>query len=142
MLKAIETRYKGYLFRSRTEARWAVFFDMLNLNWEYENEGYELGDVRYLPDFFIKDTGSFIEIKGSLPVPSEMRKLTRLAEESNKMCFLVVGNPYTRNIDCYHTVFTSGNGYQNDRYTLWEYGITRYFDDSLFNDVKSYKFHK
>jgi hypothetical protein len=25
--KAIETHYKGYRFRSRLEARWAVFFD-------------------------------------------------------------------------------------------------------------------
>lgn len=50
--RAIETRYKGYRFRSRLEARWAVFFDALGLRWEYEPEGFELpGGVRYLPDF-------------------------------------------------------------------------------------------
>ena len=27
-IKAIETYYKGYRFRSRLEARWAVFFDL------------------------------------------------------------------------------------------------------------------
>ena len=32
-IKAIETSYKGYLFRSRLEARWAVFFDALGLVW-------------------------------------------------------------------------------------------------------------
>lgn len=26
-IKAIDTYYKGYRFRSRLEARWAVFFD-------------------------------------------------------------------------------------------------------------------
>ena len=26
-IKAIQTEYNGYLFRSRLEARWAVFFD-------------------------------------------------------------------------------------------------------------------
>lgn len=26
-IKAIDTIYKGYKFRSRLEARWAVFFD-------------------------------------------------------------------------------------------------------------------
>lgn len=31
-MKAIETRYKGYRFRSRLEARWAVFFDALGLS--------------------------------------------------------------------------------------------------------------
>ena len=51
-IKAIETRYKGYLFRSRLEARWAVFFDALGIKWEYEPEGVVLPDgTRYLPDF-------------------------------------------------------------------------------------------
>jgi hypothetical protein len=30
-IKAIETRYKGYRFRSRLEARWSVFFDAMEL---------------------------------------------------------------------------------------------------------------
>jgi hypothetical protein len=41
-IKAIETIYKGYRFRSRLEARWAVFFDALEIDWEYEKEGYVL----------------------------------------------------------------------------------------------------
>lgn len=53
-IKAIETSYKGYRFRSRLEARWAVFFDALGLRWEYEPEGFELRNgLRYLPDFRI-----------------------------------------------------------------------------------------
>ena len=32
--KAIETKYKGFRFRSRLEARWAVFFDALGIEWE------------------------------------------------------------------------------------------------------------
>ena len=50
----IQTEYKGYLFRSRLEARWAVFFDALGVKWEYEPEGYDLGDgLLYLPDFLL-----------------------------------------------------------------------------------------
>ena len=53
-LKAIPTAYNGYSFRSRLEARWAVYFDTIGLKWEYEVEGYELSDGRrYLPDFVI-----------------------------------------------------------------------------------------
>ena len=53
-LKPIETYYNGYRFRSRLEARWAVFFDALGIKWEYEPEGYELpGGIRYLPDFYL-----------------------------------------------------------------------------------------
>lgn len=51
MIKAIETRYKGYRFRSRLEARWAVFFDALGFKWEYEPEGFHTPEGPYLPDF-------------------------------------------------------------------------------------------
>lgn len=56
-IKAIETKYKGYQFRSRTEARWAVFFDELELHWVYEPEGFELETGWYLPDFFVSLKG-------------------------------------------------------------------------------------
>lgn len=52
--RAIETVYKGYKFRSRLEARWAVFFEALGLDWTYEPEGFDLGGVWYLPDFKVK----------------------------------------------------------------------------------------
>lgn len=70
MIKAIETRYKGYHFRSRLEARWAVFFDTLGVPWEYEPEGYGRGADQYLPDFRLWrgsrrfPEGLFVEVKG------------------------------------------------------------------------------
>ena len=76
-IKAIETTYKGYRFRSRLEARWAVFFDTLGIPWKYENEGYEkevdtvdgIKNLRYLPDFFLPSRwgkgGMFVEVKGN-----------------------------------------------------------------------------
>lgn len=54
----ITTQYRGYHFRSRLEARWAVFFDTLRLSWEYEPEGFQCEDgTRYLPDFRIQYPG-------------------------------------------------------------------------------------
>lgn len=51
-LVAIPTKYKGYQFRSRLEARWAGFFDLMGVSWEYEPEGFMLPSGRqYLPDF-------------------------------------------------------------------------------------------
>lgn len=59
MIKAIETVYKGYRFRSRLEARWAVFFDACGYDWEYEVEGYHLPcGTYYLPDFRISGKDS------------------------------------------------------------------------------------
>ena len=69
MIKPIETVYKGYKFRSRLEARWAVFFDSLGIKWQYELEGFDLGEAGwYLPDFFIttENEGTwYIEVKPS-----------------------------------------------------------------------------
>jgi len=71
-IKAIETRYAGCRFRSRLEARWAVFFDAAGIKWEYETEGYEIDGIGYLPDFKTGGQsvdlhlhGTFVEVKGS-----------------------------------------------------------------------------
>lgn len=51
-MKVIPTAYAGCRFRSRLEARWAVFFDAVGVAWQYEPEGYDLGGAGwYLPDF-------------------------------------------------------------------------------------------
>ena len=72
-MKAIETIYKGYRFRSRLEARWAVFFDAIRAEWEYEPEGFVLNDgSKYLPDFLLHNVSGrgasemYVEIKGVL----------------------------------------------------------------------------
>jgi len=73
-VQAIETFYAGYKFRSRLEARWAVFFDSLNIEWQYEPEGFERSEFdddnnlqivdRYLPDFYLPKTETWVEVKG------------------------------------------------------------------------------
>lgn len=65
-MKAIDTKYKGYKFRSRLEARWAVFFDQMGIPWEYEVEGFDLDGLRYLPDFWLPLHEVWVEIKGHL----------------------------------------------------------------------------
>ena len=98
-IKPIQTEYKGYKFRSRLEARWAVFFDACGVDWEYEPEGYDLGEgVYYLPDFLLHDVklrhnscaDLYIEVKG------QMNKEDRLKIQSFGKPFnrplLVVGN--------------------------------------------------
>jgi len=99
-IKAIETRYKGYRFRSRLEARWAVFFDAFPLRWEYEHEGYDLGDAGfYLPDFYLPDLegGTYVEVKpddGYLD--GYEKKFLTLTEQTGKKLLLAVGIPDQR----------------------------------------------
>lgn len=62
-IKAIETEYKGYKFRSRLEARWAVFFDATGIQYEYEVEGFKKGTACYLPDFYLPEEDMYVEVK-------------------------------------------------------------------------------
>lgn len=96
-IKPIETAYAGHRFRSRLEARWAVFFDTLGISWEYEPQGYELGGGsytgsapggtgywpirRYLPDFWLTDFSVWVEVKGQIDV-ADMLNLGSMAYDS------------------------------------------------------------
>lgn len=65
-IKAIETSYKGLKFRSRLEARVALFLDKCAIAWEYEPEGY-VTKTEYNPDFYLPDFDTWIEVKGKRP---------------------------------------------------------------------------
>lgn len=71
----IPTSYRGYRFRSRLEARWAVFFDRMGIEYLYEPEGTVINSRRlnwgtgvdsywYLPDFYLPSFGLWAEVKG------------------------------------------------------------------------------
>ena len=93
-MKAIETRYRGYRFRSRLEARWAVYFDALKLEWQYEPQGYDLGDgVRYLPDFWLPQVRMWGEVKPEPFVPDELDKARRLHAQTGNPVLLLIGPP-------------------------------------------------
>ena len=64
-ITAIETSYQGCRFRSRLEARWAVFFDRAGVAWQYEPQGFAIGGRPYLPDFLLPDSGTWVEVKGA-----------------------------------------------------------------------------
>lgn len=77
-VRALETPVNGILYRSRLEARWALFFSYLRIPFEYEWQGYQLNSgARFLPDFWLPQTtlrgwnhrdaptGLFVEIKAT-----------------------------------------------------------------------------
>jgi hypothetical protein len=59
-IAAIPTLYRGRMYRSRLEARWAAFFD--RLGWKHEYEPFDLG--AWSPDFAITEPfDALIEVK-------------------------------------------------------------------------------
>ena len=62
--RGIPTLYRGTRFRSRVEARWAAFFDLIAWPWHYEP--FDLNG--YIPDFVLSfEAGPLlVEVKGAL----------------------------------------------------------------------------
>jgi hypothetical protein len=105
-IKSIDTVYNGFKFRSRLEARWAVFFDSLSIKYDYEKEGFDLDGEWYLPDFWVNNWNCWIEIKpeiikyrDSIEIDNkDMEKIFRLcrklSDKSNKVVLLITGSPW------------------------------------------------
>lgn len=90
-LQVLPTVYRGIEFRSRLEARWAVFLSELGIGYHYEPEGYRLASGNYLPDFYIPAQDCFLEIKPDQPSDLEVAKCSELASSSGKEVFLLFG---------------------------------------------------
>jgi hypothetical protein len=95
-IRPIETQYKGYRFRSRLEARWAVFFDALGLPWEYEPEGFETPAGRYLPDFRVTSPDGFVvyvEVRPTNELEIRVHALNEVLAGTRAHCQFVWGDP-------------------------------------------------
>ena len=96
MIKPIETIYRGYRFRSRLEARWAVFFDAMGIRYEYEPEGFYMSSgEQYLPDFYLPDFNYFAEIKGqSENLICDIKKMKQFVLEKKTALIILSNIPY------------------------------------------------
>lgn len=100
-IKAIQTKYKGYNFRSRLEARWAVFFDAIKTNWQYEPEGFDLGEAGlYLPDFYLEDIDCWAEVKAKPLNQAERSKAFALSSFTNKPVIELLSIPEPQGNKC------------------------------------------
>lgn len=71
-IRAKPTKYCGVQFRSRTEAKYCMLFNMFDVPWTYESKRFHLPSGSYLPDFYLPSWNTWIEIKGPSPTNGEM----------------------------------------------------------------------
>jgi len=104
MIKAIDTKFDGHYFRSRLEARWAVFFNELGYAYQYEKEGFKLSNgVWYLPDFYIPSLHLWIEVSSPENIYDKIGKLQLLSYGfKNDFVMLADGVPVDRLYRCWH----------------------------------------
>lgn len=123
---AIETRFHGVTYKSREEARWAVFFESLGIDAKYEPEGFELilNRMRYLPDFYLPEQDYIIEIKTEVPNKDARLKANILRNYTEKDVFLFykIPNPWA-----------SEGVLETDGALVWEaYGSPGHYDDGYY----------
>jgi len=98
-----QTHYDGHHFRSLQEARFACFFNELEIDYTYEPDTYEFpltetspllpthpsNSVKYIPDFYLPTYDTFIEVKGKYPLPIECFKAWALSKQTNKQVIIM-----------------------------------------------------
>lgn len=93
-MKAIETIYRRTPFKSRLEARWAVYLHTMGFTYDYEYEGYDLDEAGwYLPDFWLPHVQMWAEVKPIEFTPKELKKLKALVMFTQKPALMLVGTP-------------------------------------------------
>jgi hypothetical protein len=107
-LQPADTHYAGYHFRTRLEARWAVFFDALGADWEYEPQAFELRPLpaaedrraepeddlhlgRHLPSFWLPGQKAWFDAIRQEPEKEALLRLTRFAALADDRAFVAVG---------------------------------------------------
>lgn len=142
-LQAIPTTYKGFRCRSRLEARWLVFFDSMEIEYQYEPEGFQTGDgKRYLPDLYLPVVDAFAEIKPiGAQISGELLKCQEfvMAGMGKKILFLV-GPPDFKPYLMFHRIeLPDGNESWVTNSSLdIHFKPHRYFDEHrLFEDFCS-----
>lgn len=90
-ITAIPTEYSGQVFRSRTEARFARWCDSWAVRWHYEPEGFNIGGVQYLPDFYLPECKTIVEVKPPI-FAEELHKVMAMEEACRdySVSFLIV----------------------------------------------------
>jgi hypothetical protein len=79
-------------YKSRLEARWAVFFDILGVETLYEYEGYQLPSGWYLPDFYVPLMDAWFEVKPTEFTKHEDQLCEELSTVTQQRVVMLSGN--------------------------------------------------
>jgi hypothetical protein len=136
MIKPIETVYKGYRFRSRLEARWAVFLDKFGITYQYEMEGFKLENgMGYLPDFWLPKVNLllgeyprdiYFEVKPKTDLEKWVtEKIVTFSGGVKDGIIVCFGDPWIDTRVCYIVGNPNGTFFASDcKFAIWKKGET------------------
>jgi hypothetical protein len=123
---AVQTRFGGVEYRSRTEAQWSTILMEHGVRYEYEPIKFLFDLVApddwifsrtYIPDFWLPDLKLWLEVKPHAPNLIEYRKAALLAECTGTGVLVTTGGPvesdamvFVKNLNDIEIVSTVANG--------------------------------
>lgn len=125
-IEARETIYNGIKFRSRLEAKWACFFDLVGWDWQYEPS--EING--YNPDFIIKTKSKAYETNFIIVEIKPSIYLTNKEMES-------ILNKY-KNIDAHILMLSDMPFWINNNLLVIGYGSQFLGNENNANNHKNY----
>lgn len=119
-IKARPTTYKGCLFRSRLEAKWAAFFDLVGIKWEYEPYDF----TNWVPDFLLTlacpyNDCSFCDSSHTHTLLAEVKPFETIAEFSGHPCTKFYGLELQPKTIPAHSSACLGNNPNVSYFELW-----------------------
>lgn len=103
MLEARETNYGDDKFRSRNEAKHAVFLSHLGIDYKYEQEDMNGRYGRVLPDFYLPSLGIYYEVKhngfSEDDRVAHLNKFAGVVRQTGKPCMIAYGDPRDTTVD-------------------------------------------
>jgi len=127
----IETNYKGIIFRSRLEAKWAMFFDEVGWDWTYEPIDLQ----GWIPDFIIYGEGRdvLIEVKPFSKEEewnNELKIIEKAIKNTKYDCVLLLGSKINKK-----EVDSCGIGWVYDKHYWIDEAILTYYNGYDFAGV-------
>lgn len=92
----LSTQLRGVKFRSRLEARWALYFDGMGIGWQYEPQRFNLDSGTYIPDFRLtwpSGHSLWVEVKPIEDVVTPRDRVRYQDFTRNRVLLMLVGLP-------------------------------------------------
>jgi len=118
----VRTAYGPRYYRSKTEARWAAWFDRMQIPFHYEPSKVDLGFCNYVPDFYLPDQNAYFEVKAGNYGPTQIKKIKSLAEVTHCHTYLFGNGRFAEepnNRQGYGYVWRPDGSLYGDDYFTW-----------------------
>jgi len=93
-MNSLETKYGGRYYRSRLESRWAVLFDAMGAEVDYESRSFDVAGIWYTPDFYLDKLHMDIEIKPQVLNEANLARVMHMVKNWEGSNYAVIcGDP-------------------------------------------------